>query len=121
MAAALSQERTAAAVIVSAACAPAIAEASAWASDTSAQTPTQGSAAAAAAAAFVVGPSPSPLQSMEKWRRPLSREFGPWGCERRARRLGRPGGCRSHTFNHLGVYSAPGCTEWSRSPANAFR
>lgn len=120
MAAALSQERTAAAVIVSAACAPAIAEASAWASDTSAQTPTQGSAAAAAAA-FVVGPSPSPLQSMEKWRRPLSREFGPWGCERRARRLGRPGGCRSHTFNHLGVYSAPGCTEWSRSPANAFR
>lgn len=119
MAAALSQERTAAAVIVSAAGAPTIAEASAWASDTSAQTPTQGSAAAAAA--FVVGPSPSPLQSMEKWRRPLSREFGPWGRERRAWRLGGPGGCRSHAFNQLGVYSAPGCTEWSRSPANAFR
>lgn len=79
----LVQERMATAVILSTACAPAIAEASPWASDTSAQTPTQGSAAAAAAttAAFVVGPSPSPLQSMEKWRRPLSREFGPSGSK----------------------------------------
>lgn len=76
MAATLSQERKAAAVILSTACVPAIAEASAWASDASGQTPTQGSAAAVA---LVVGPSPSPLQSMEKWRQPLSREFGPSG------------------------------------------
>lgn len=47
--------------------------------DTSAQRPTRRSAAAAVAVA--VGPSPSPRLSMEKWRRPLSREFGPWGCE----------------------------------------
>lgn len=45
MAAALSQERMAAAVILSTARAPATVEASAWALDTSAQTPTQGSAA----------------------------------------------------------------------------
>lgn len=81
MAAALSQERMAAAVILSTARASATSEASAWASDTSAQTPTHRSAAAAAAAvvavALVVGPSPSLLQSMEKWRRPLSREFRP--------------------------------------------
>lgn len=92
VAAALSQERMAAAVILSTACAPATAEASAWALDTSAQTPTQGSAAAAVA--LVVGPSPSPLQSMEKWRRPLSREFGPSGPEPGAWRPRCRGSCR---------------------------
>lgn len=110
--AAASQERTAAAVILSAARAPTIAEASGWASDTSAQTPTQGSAAAAAA--FVVGPSPRSLQSMEKWRRPLSREFGPSGSECGAWGVREMG--RSPAFNHLGVYFAPACTRLVEEP-----
>lgn len=88
----LSQERRAAAVILSAARVPATVEASAWALDTSAQTPTPGSAAAAA---FLAGPSPSPLQSMEKWRRLLSREFVESGARPGACCTKFPGSCRS--------------------------
>lgn len=117
----------AAAVILSSVCVPATAEASDWASDTSAQTPTHGcsaaaatAAAAAAAVAFVVGPSPSPLQSMEKWRRPLSREFGPSGSQPGARRPRCRGSCRSRLITSV-LTQPRDVQKWFSGPANAFR
>lgn len=64
----MSQERTAAAVILPAACAPATAEASAQALDTSAQTPTQGAAAVAAAVAAAAAAAAPPPARGNQWK-----------------------------------------------------
>lgn len=82
----------------------------------SAQIPTHRSAAVA----LVVGPSPSPLQSMEKWRRALSREFGTSGWEPGAWRPRCQGSCRSLAFNYFSSYSAPGATKLVEWPRKGF-